>query len=133
MTTDAERTLNDTFGDGSDSEDEDAADDRQRLMRGNTTQTVTGQREESQDSSGRPVLPRTVTTLPPSSTPGALGAALAAANRRPAPFNPSRNDGVFANLDAKPERGEKLEELPPVCHSFLVQPLMNLTDMGVVI
>jgi hypothetical protein len=29
----------------------------------------------------------------------------------------SANDGVFANLNAKPERGEKLEEHPPV--SFL--------------
>lgn len=26
----------------------------------------------------------------------------------------SANDGVFANLNAKPERGEKLEEHPPV-------------------
>ena len=24
------------------------------------------------------------------------------------------NDGVFANLNAKPERGEKNEDLPPV-------------------
>ena len=27
----------------------------------------------------------------------------------------SSNDGVFANLAAKPERGEKTEDLPPVC------------------
>lgn len=27
----------------------------------------------------------------------------------------SSNDGVFANLAAKPERGEKNEDLPPVC------------------
>jgi hypothetical protein len=27
----------------------------------------------------------------------------------------SGSDGVFANLSAKPERGEKLEEHPPVC------------------
>ena len=26
----------------------------------------------------------------------------------------SANDGVFANLNAKPEKGEKVEELPPV-------------------
>lgn len=25
------------------------------------------------------------------------------------------SDGVFANLSAKPERGEKLDEHPPVC------------------
>lgn len=28
----------------------------------------------------------------------------------------SSNDGVFANLAAKPERGEKNEDLPPVCN-----------------
>lgn len=110
IATDAERTLNDTFDDGSDSEEEDAGDDRQRLMRSNTTQATT----EQPDNGERPALPRTVTTLPPSSTPAALGAALATPTRRPAPFNQSQNDGVFANLDAKPERGEKLEELPPV-------------------
>ena len=110
IATDAERTLNDTFDDGSDSEGEDAGDDRQRLMRHNTTQADTEQRENGE----RPALPRTVTTLPLSSTPAALGAALAMPTRRPAPFNQSQNDGVFANLDAKPERGEKLEELPPV-------------------
>ena len=113
IASDAERTLNDTFNDGSDSEDESAGDDRQRLMRSNTTQTSA---EQQQNNNDRPALPRTVTTLPPSNTPAALGAALAAPTRRPAFFNPSQNDGVFANLDAKPERGEKLEEQPPVSH-----------------
>jgi hypothetical protein len=28
----------------------------------------------------------------------------------------SSNDGVFANLAAKPERGEKNEDLPPVSY-----------------
>ena len=34
----------------------------------------------------------------------------------PAPFSAfsHSNDGVFANLSAKPERGEKIEEQPPV-------------------
>ena len=122
ITTDAERALNDTFDDGSDSEDENTGDDRQRLMRNNTTQLATAQ----QDNGERPALPRTVTTLPPSSTPGALGAALAAPTRRPAPFNPSRNDGVFANLDAKPERGEKLEELPPVRLPVCLRSLLSI-------
>ena len=31
----------------------------------------------------------------------------------------SGSDGVFANLSAKPERGEKVEEHPPVC-GFLI-------------
>lgn len=42
----------------------------------------------------------------------------------------SSNDGVFANLSAKPERGEKLEEeKPPVCclsyglRGFHIDPL----------
>lgn len=30
----------------------------------------------------------------------------------------SSNDGVFANLAAKPERGEKTEDLPPVRFAF---------------
>ena len=110
ITTDAERTLNDTFDDGSDSEDDNAGDDRQRLMHNNSSQATTG----PQDSGDRPALPRAVTTLPPSSTPAALGAAITAPTRRPAPINLSQNDGVFANLDAKPERGEKFEEQPPV-------------------
>lgn len=32
----------------------------------------------------------------------------------------SANDGVFANLNAKPERGEKLEDHPPVRSSALL-------------
>lgn len=32
----------------------------------------------------------------------------------------SANDGVFANLNAKPERGEKLEDHPPVRSSTLL-------------
>lgn len=116
---DAERTLNDTFDDGSDSEDGGAGEDRQRLIRSNDTPLAVTERPNSDE---RPALPRTVTTLPPSSTPAALGAALSAPTRRPTPFNPSRNDGVFANLDAKPERGEKLDEQPPVRPSATVRP-----------
>ena len=37
---------------------------------------------------------------------------------RSGPAAPS-NDGVFANLNAKPERGEKLEEHPPVSNEVL--------------
>ena len=31
----------------------------------------------------------------------------------------SSNDGVFANLNAKPERGEKNEDMPPVCYIMM--------------
>ena len=112
LATDAERTLNDTFNDGSDSENDEAEDDRQRLMRSNTVCSI----QEQGNNGDTPDVPRTVNTIPPPATPAALGAALNVPTRRPASFNQSQNDGVFANLDAKPERGEKLEELPPVCH-----------------
>ena len=116
ISTEAERTLADTFDDGSDSDDEAAngGDDRQRLMRANTGQSSTEQRA-GQDG-GRPDLPRTVTRFP-----GVETIATANVPTRPhtggTPFNnhSQSNDGVFANLNAKPERGEKLEEQPPVC------------------
>jgi hypothetical protein len=34
--------------------------------------------------------------------------------RGPIPLGRSPNDGVFANLSAKPESGEKIEDQPPV-------------------
>lgn len=37
----------------------------------------------------------------------------------------STNDGVFANLAAKPERGEKTEDLPPVCIYLLFRVVNN--------
>ncbi len=110
LASDADRTLHDTFDDGSDSENENPEDDRQRLMRSNTNHTI----QEQRQNGDRPAIPRTITTLPPPTTPAALGAALNVPTRRPASFNQPQNDGVFANLDAKPERGEKLEEQPPV-------------------
>jgi hypothetical protein len=48
-------------------------------------------------------LPRTSLT-PPAGTTG------------PVYGGGSASDGVFANLDAKPERGEKTDEQPPVCY-----------------
>lgn len=48
-------------------------------------------------------LPRTESTPPIASTGRVYGG------------GSTSNDGVFANLDAKPERGEKTEEQPPVC------------------
>lgn len=114
ITTEAERTLADTFDDGSDSDDDNhnEGDDRQRLMRANTHQSDS---ERVVHEGNRPNLPGTVTRLPvvvppvSSNTPARpyTGAA---------PFSTfsHSNDGVFANLNAKPERGEKLEEQPPV-------------------
>ena len=124
ITTEAERTLADTFDDGSDSDDDghNAGDDRQRLMRANSHHVETEQRTAN-DGNG-PNLPGAVTRLPvvvppvPSNIPARpyTGAA-------PYSTFSHSNDGVFANLDAKPERGEKLEEQPPVSTSPAIRPL----------
>jgi len=105
-----DQTLADTFdADGLDSDDENDGDDRQRLMRGTPTSSSTEQvntEETSTTTSERPRPPqveRRVTHLPvfaPPTTGRVYGGG-------------SGSDGVFANLSAKPERGEKLEEHPP--------------------
>ncbi|KAL1959881.1 hypothetical protein VTO42DRAFT_1026 [Malbranchea cinnamomea] len=99
----ADRTLEDTFGDYDDEHDE--IDDRQRLMRGDPSTEATGSGESSQvqlqsgSSSSQGESQRTNTTSAPQPT-------------RPRIIHDTY-DGVFANLSAKPERGEKLEDLPP--------------------
>lgn len=122
VTSDAERTLNDAFDDGSDSDGEgNDGDDRQRLMRNNTIHAQSDL-STTQDSS-RPEMPRTHTQLPTFT-----------AAPRPTRFGASfsrSNDGVFANLDAKPEIGEKIEEQPPVsvshCLVLFFTPLTTST------
>jgi len=99
-------TLADTFdADGADSDEENDGDDRQRLMRGVAT-------SPSSETSHTPPVADVVPTAPP-------------IERRPihlpvfAPTTTrvygggSGSDGVFANLAAKPEAGEKMEEHPP--------------------
>jgi hypothetical protein len=95
----ADQDLADTFDDGEASDAENDGDDRQRLMRADPSVTeppiappTTTQRP--------PVVERRVTELP----------AFRPSTRVQAPTN----DGVFANLSAKLERGENLEEKPPV-------------------
>ena len=115
ITTEAERTLADTFDDGSDSDDDghNEGDDRQRLMRANTHHSEPEQRTVN-DGNG-PNLPGAVTRIsivvPPVSSNVPARPYTGAS-----PFSTfsHSNDGVFANLNAKPERGEKLEEQPPV-------------------
>ena len=116
IATDAERTLHDTFDDGSDSDGEGRAeDDRQRLMRSNTIASTAGSRSVL-DENRRLVL-STPTPQPGPDAPRAVNVPA----RPPASNHPfssfQHNDGVFANLSAKPERGEKTEEQPPVCLS----------------
>lgn len=114
IASEAERTLADTFDDGSDSDDDgnNNGDDRRRLMRTNTAHSEIEQRVVYDGD--RPGLPRTVTRFPGAEAPPAAFNVPARPNP---PASISRgivNDGVFANLNAKPERGEKLEEQPPV-------------------
>ncbi|KAL9125874.1 MAG: hypothetical protein Q9217_004987 [Psora testacea] len=112
--TDAERTLADTFDDGSDSDEEgnNGGDDRQRLMRSNTIPS--NQDARTVHDGNRPDIQRMVTQFPPSAAPVSLNDPARPHNGTAAhsAFTHS-NDGVFANLNAKPERGEKLEEQPP--------------------
>lgn len=63
-----------------------------------------GSEQQSGDSRIGGSLPRRQTILPSFSIPSSGASRVIS----------SSNDGVFANLAAKPERGEKNEDLPPV-------------------
>ncbi|KFX87077.1 hypothetical protein O988_07643 [Pseudogymnoascus sp. VKM F-3808] len=108
----ADQNLADAFdADGSDSDDDNDGDDRQRLMRGTPT-----------DSSSAHETPAESESDAQSRTDGAIQLADTRPTHTPV-FAPtvqgrvygggSGSDGVFANLSAKPERGEKIEEHPP--------------------
>lgn len=118
---DDDQELADAFGDEDGSDDDEEPDDRQRLMRANPDgwappdhgQTVAtsssasspeSENEAQVETRAAPGIPRRQTILPSFTTPAS------GVNR---PITAS-NDGVFANLAAKPERGEKNEDLPPV-------------------
>lgn len=103
LTSDADRTLADTFDAESDSDDEDAVDDRQRLMRG-TPEEAPSSREDEIDNTRRGSMPRRITQLPAFTPQVSSGRVVGG----------GQNDGVFANLSAKPTRGEDAEEKPPV-------------------
>ena len=105
-----DQNLADTFdADGSDSDEENDGDDRQRLMRGTpSTSSAEGiQTPATTTTDGQapvPTIERRATYLPvfAPTTGRVYGGG-------------SASDGVFANLSAKPETGEKTEEHPPVC------------------
>jgi hypothetical protein len=102
LTADADRTLADTFDtDSEDEEEGDGRDDRQRLMRGQPEP----EGESDDDNVVRQGMHRRVTQLPVFNTQAPSGRIVGG----------GQNDGVFANLSAKPTRGEDLEEKPPVC------------------
>ena len=113
-TTRVDQTLADTFNDGhaSDDDGDDYGDDRQRLMRCSQTAQETS-------NSGNYTVVRTQVRGPQSSPASAPPATIPVFSRTHVSATPytafsSSNDGVFANLNAKPERGEKNEEQPPV-------------------
>ena len=97
LNNDGERDLEDAFGDGSDDENEE--DDRQRLMRAGPNEAQ--QNTVASNSVPRPEVERRVTELP----------AFRPSTRA---LDQQANDGVFANLGAKLDRGEQLDEKPPV-------------------
>jgi hypothetical protein len=105
-----DQTLADTFdADGSDSDEDNDGDDRQRLMRVPPSSSSVEQMNNETPTAitapdGRPaVVDRRVTHLPAFTSPPLVVYG-----------GGSESDGVFANLSAKPESGEKLEEHPPV-------------------
>lgn len=101
LTDDADQMLADTFDtDSEDEEESDGRDDRQRLMRGQPEP----ERESDDGDDVRQGVQRRVTQLPVFNTQAPSGRVVGG----------GQNDGVFANLSAKPTRGEDLEEKPPV-------------------
>lgn len=114
---DDDQTLADAFGSENESDSDEEPDDRQRLMRANhdpqspvdngraaaTAASSSGPGNDGQDNPRASALARRPTILP-TFTPSSGGSRSVAIS----------NDGVFANLAAKPERGEKNEDLPPV-------------------
>lgn len=120
---DADRTLADTFddGEGSAGESDGEGDDRQRLMRASASTT----NFTANGVQGPERMQRRVTELPTFISPAnhcntntavtsSTNVNLTRSGGVPASAFSSSNDGVFANLDAKPEIGEKTEEQPPV-------------------
>lgn len=105
-----DQNLADTFdADGSDSDEENDGDDRQRLMRGTPTSSSTEQLNTVSNTPSEiprpPVIERRPTHLAEFAPPRPTGRVYGGG---------SGSDGVFANLSAKPEAGEKTEEHPPV-------------------
>lgn len=113
LASDADRELEDTFAspsdDESDDENGDGVDDRQRLMRGQpeSSRNDEGYEESSQEAFRPPPIMRRVTQLP-AFVPG--GGRIIGGG--------TGNDGVFANLSAKPSREDEVEEKPPVCSPY---------------
>jgi hypothetical protein len=104
LANDEDRTLADTFdSDSDDDEDADGRDDRQRLMRATP---------RPDDEPATPGIQRRVTEIPVFNTQTPSSGRVYGGG----------NGGVWANLSAKPTRGEDAEEKPPVRASTLQSP-----------
>lgn len=125
LNNDGDQTLADAFGDEDESDDDNEPDDRQRLMRADpdfrsadngqsSSASSSDSRSDAQEQARTGIL-RRPTMLPTFTTPSSGGQRQIA----------SSNDGVFANLAAKPERGEKNEDLPPVSWRLLICYIKN--------
>lgn len=121
LVSDADRTLADTFDAPSDDDSSDDGrsrshthrpDERQRALSARPGDNSTSSPEHASDTSpttttNPPTQPRRTTQLSSFFTPRS-----SATTRT----NQAVNDGVFANLSAKPTRGEEADEKPPVSH-----------------
>ncbi|BDD55573.1 hypothetical protein MAP00_001073 [Monascus purpureus] len=123
----ADTALTDAFGAEDESDADEEPDDRQRLMRANPeSRTSTHNINEAASSSD--ARTETQSESHGLGTRGRSGTVLPTFSGSTAPSGRvinSTNDGVFANLAAKPERGEKTEDLPPVC---FLSPDISLFD-----
>lgn len=112
-TSPVDQNLADTFdAAGSDSDDENDGDDRQRLMRGTSSLPPAEHVTTELSTNGTPAPPpiESRPTYPPTFIPTSTRVY----------GGGSGSDGVFANLSAKPETGEKTEEHPPVSRLSLI-------------
>jgi hypothetical protein len=110
---DADRTLADTFDSDSDDDgDNDGRDDRQRLMRGDP---------RASDEPTTPGMQRRTTEIPVFNTQTPSTGRVYGGG----------NGGVWANLSAKPTRGEDAEEKPPVRRIPLAMINMTCTAANI--
>lgn len=123
----ADQNLADAFdADGSDSDDDNDGDDLQRLMRRTPTDSSSAHETPAESESDAP--PRTDGAIQLADTRPAHTPVFAPTVQGRVYGGGSGSDGVFANLSAKPERGEKVEEHPPVRLQFPFQPAERYTN-----
>ncbi|KAK3070946.1 hypothetical protein LTR53_009535 [Teratosphaeriaceae sp. CCFEE 6253] len=102
----AERNLDDAFDAPSDDEDNDRGPHDQRRLISSEYPPTTPVEEVVEETGARPTTGQRRVTEIPVFAPSATGGRAVANNSQ-------SNDGVWANLNAKPRAGEDLEEKPP--------------------